>query len=92
MLSVLMSLAVFVDVNNIEPCFSIGHSLSTDIRGHEALHHHHLPYNIQSPGKIKSREVELGCRNRMDCLAAELFLNRCFSDKVFVTLLRTAID
>ena len=28
----------------------------------------------------------------MDCLAAKLFFNSCFSDTVFVTLLRTAVE
>ena len=32
------------------------------------------------PGEIKGREVELGSHSWMDCLAAELFLNSCFSD------------
>ena len=27
-----------------------------------------------------------------DCLAAEVFLNRCFSDTVFVALFRTAVE
>ena len=39
---------------------------------------------------MKSREVELGCHSWMDCLAAELFLDSCFSDTV--TLLRTAVE
>ena len=39
----------------------------------------------KSPEEIKSREVELGCHSRLVCLAAELFLNSCFSDTVFVT-------
>ena len=34
-----------------------------------------LDNNRQSPGEIKSREVELGSQSRMDRLAAELFLN-----------------
>ena len=38
-----------------------------------------------SPGEIKSREVELASRSWMVCLAAELFLNSCFLDTVFVT-------
>ena len=88
----------------------------------------------QSPGEIKSREMEMGChswvdclaasrdqeRSRagrwrwavlqpdinkdikphiimgshswMDCLTAELFLGNCFSDIVFVTLFRTAVE
>ena len=46
----------------------------------------------QNTGEIKSREVELGSKSRMDCLAAELFLNSCFSDTVFLTLLRTAVE
>ena len=33
----------------------------------------------ESPGEIKRREVELGSHSRMDCLAAEMFLNSCFS-------------
>ena len=41
---------------------------------------------------MKSREVELDSHSRMDCLAAELFLNSCFSDIVFVTLFRTAVE
>ena len=44
-LSVRMSLMVSVDVSNIEPCFGTGQfvpNMSTDIRGHEALYHHHL--------------------------------------------------
>ena len=35
-----------------------------------------------SPGEMESREVELGSRSWMDCLAAELFSNCCFSDTV----------
>ena len=42
---------------------------------------------IESPGEIKSREVELGSHSWMVCLAAELFLNSCFSDTAFVILL-----
>ena len=44
------------------------------------------------PREIKSREVELDSHSRTDCLAAELFLNSGFSDTVFVTLLRTAVE
>ena len=40
---------------------------------------------------MKSREVELGSHSRMNCLAAELFLNSCFSDTVFVTV-ETAVS
>ena len=46
----------------------------------------------ESPGDIKRREVELGSRIRMDCLAAELFLNSSFSGTVCVTLLHTAVE
>ena len=63
----------------------------------------------QSPGEIKSMEVEMGspstrhpktlkphitigCHSWMDCLTAELFLNNCFSDTVFVTLFRAAVE
>ena len=47
----------------------------------------------QSPGEIKSMEVDLGCHSRiMDCLAAELFLNSCFSDTVCVTLFPPAVE
>ena len=35
---------------------------------------------------------QLGSHSRMDCLAAELFLSSCFSDTVFMTLLRTAVE
>ena len=45
----------------------------------------------ENPGEIKSREVELGSNSRLVCLAAKLFFNSCFSDTVFVTLLRTAV-
>ena len=41
---------------------------------------------------MKSREVELGSHSWMDCLAAELFLNSCFSDTVFVTLFCAAVE
>ena len=40
----------------------------------------------------KRKEVELGSHSWMDCLAAELFLNSCFSDTVFVTLAHTAVE
>ena len=37
--------------------------------------------------------MELGSHSWMDCLAAKLFLNSCFSaDTVFVTLFRTAVE
>ena len=45
----------------------------------------------ENRGEVKSREVELGSNSRLVCLAAKLFLNSCFSDTVFVTLLRTAV-
>ena len=50
--------------------------------------------NTQSPGEIKSREVELklGSHSWMGCLAAESFLSSCFSDTVFVTLFRAAVE
>ena len=41
---------------------------------------------------MKGREVELGSHSRMACLAAELLLNSCFSDTVFVTLFCTAVE
>ena len=41
---------------------------------------------------MKSSEVELSCHSGMDGFAAELFLNSRFSDTVFVTLLRTAVE
>ena len=47
---------------------------------------------MRSPGEIKRKEVELGCRSRTDRLAAELVRNSRFSDAVFVTLLRTAVE
>ena len=37
-------------------------------------------------------EVELGCRSRVDCFVAELFLNSCFSDTVSVTLFCAAVE
>ena len=46
----------------------------------------------QSPGETKRRELELGSHSWMDnYIAAEPFLNSCFSDTVFVTLFRTAV-
>ena len=47
----------------------------------------------QGPGKIKSREVELGSHSDLDSqLLLQLFLNSCFSDIVFVILLRRAVE
>ena len=46
----------------------------------------------QSPREIKNREVELGSPNWMDCLAAELFLNSCLPDSVFVTFFCTSVQ
>ena len=46
----------------------------------------------ENPGEVKGREPELGSHSRMECLAAELFLNTCFSDAAFVTSLRTAVE
>ena len=40
----------------------------------------HSTVRFQSTGEIKSREVELSSHSWMDCFAAELFLNSCFSD------------
>ena len=45
-----------------------------------------------SPGEMKSREMEPGSHRWVDCLSAELFLNSCFSDTVFVTLFCTAVE
>ena len=36
--------------------------------------------------------MELGSHNWVDCLAAELFLNSCFPDTVFVTLFHTSVE
>ena len=41
---------------------------------------------------MKWREVELGCHRELDNLLFKLFLNSCFSDTVFVTLLHTAVE
>ena len=41
---------------------------------------------------MKRKEVEPGCHSWLVCRAAESFLNRCFSDTVFVTLFRTAVE
>ena len=56
------------------------------------MYTHKAPFSpfLQSPGEIKSRELELGSHSRMDCLAAGLFLNSCFSDTV--ALLHTAVE
>ena len=45
----------------------------------------------ESPGEMKSRETEHGSHSRIVCLAVTLFLNSCFTNIVFVTLLRTAV-
>ena len=45
-----------------------------------------------SPGEIKSKAVELGCHREWDHPLLHLFLNSCFSDIVFVALLRTALE
>ena len=42
--------------------------------------------------RFKRKEAELGSHSWMDCLAAELFLSSCFSDTVFTTLFRTAVE
>ena len=43
--------------------------MSTDIREHEALlHHHHLPL-VQNPGEIKRREVSWTLTNKLDAFA-----------------------
>ena len=41
---------------------------------------------------MKRREVELGSHSWVDRLAAEAFLNSCFSDAAFVTLFHTAVS
>ena len=46
----------------------------------------------ESPGEIKSREVELGSCRELGSPSVQLFLNGCFSDTVFVTLLPTAVE
>ena len=45
----------------------------------------------ENPGYHKRMVVELGSHSRMAFVAAKLFLNSCFSDIVFVTLLCTAV-
>ena len=45
----------------------------------------------ESPGDIKSREVESGLR-KQDNPLLQLFLNSCATDIVFVTLLSTAVE
>ena len=44
------------------------------------------------PRRDQKREVELGSHSWTDFLAADLFLNSCFSDAVFVTLFPTAVE
>ena len=46
----------------------------------------------ESPGEIKSREVEQQIERELDSPLLQLFLNSCFPDTVFVTLLRTAVE
>ena len=45
----------------------------------------------ESPGDIRSREVELGSEIRT-CLLFQLFLNSSATDIVFATLLRKAVE
>ena len=45
----------------------------------------------ESPEEMKSREMEHCSHSRIVCLAVTLFLNSCFTDTVFVTLLRSAV-
>ena len=45
----------------------------------------------ESPGEIKSREVELGSES-WNYLLFQLFFNSSATDIVFVTLLRTAVQ
>ena len=80
-------------------------NMSTDIREHEALlHHHHLPL-VQSPGEIKRREVvldpqvspeeiknrEVDLGLRVGLLSLQLFPNGGATDIVFVTLFCIAV-
>ena len=51
-----------------------------------------FPWPLTRAGEMKGQEVELGSHGWMDCLAAELVLNSRFSDTVFVTLFRTAVE
>ena len=46
----------------------------------------------ESPGEIKSWEMKLGSHRELDNSLLQLFLNSCFSDTVFVTLFRTAVE
>ena len=47
----------------------------------------------ESPGEIKSREVEpAGLRTELNNLFLQLLLNSCAMDSVFVTLHRTAVE
>ena len=61
--------------------------VSVDVRHHVCF----TPGTV-SPGEIKSGELELGCHSWMYCFAAELFLNSCFSETVFVTLFHAAVE
>ena len=45
-----------------------------------------------SPGEARCTEVELDSHGCTDCVAVEWFLNSCFLDTVFVTLLCTAVE
>ena len=62
--------------------------VSVDVKHHVyllTLINRRLGVRWQSPGEMKSREVELGSHSWIDRLDAELFFNSCFSDSVFVT-------
>ena len=47
---------------------------------------------FDSPGEIKSREVELGSDKELDSPLLQVFISSCFSDTVFVALLRSAVE
>ena len=46
----------------------------------------------ESPGEIKSREVQLDSYRELDNPSPQLFPNSCFSGIVFATLLHTAVE
>ena len=70
-----------------------GAGLSREPREDQALKGGAGPsHHQESPGKIKSEEVELGpLESCPDSPLLQLFLNSCFSDTVFVTLLHAAV-
>ena len=62
--------------------------VSADVNQHDYL----LAQASSESRRDQEQVVEVGSHSWTVCLAEKLFLNSCFSDTVFVTLLRTAAE